>query len=104
MATAVTMAAMKKPANPRRKQRTETPYLQPDVSTLEACRRTTKERLIDPFERVDAVPPCLVQKEQLQARAGISAGSGSQVREKEMFLQWHLPWINKRAIFVVCGA
>ena len=48
-------------------------------------------------------PPCLVQNEQLQARAGISTGSGSQVREKEMFPQWHLPWINKRAIFVVCG-
>ena len=36
-------------------------------------------------------PPCLVQNEQVQARAGISAGSGSQVREKEMFPQWHLP-------------
>src|SRR5712691_10784332 len=43
-------------------------------------------------------PPCLVQNEQVQARAGISAGSGSQVREMEMFPQWHLPWINKRAI------
>src|SRR5260221_9245097 len=40
-------------------------------------------------------PPCLVQNEQVQARAGISAGSGSQTREKEMFPQWHLPWINK---------
>lgn len=39
-------------------------------------------------------PPCLVQNEQVQARAGISAGSGSQAREKEMFPQWHLPWIN----------
>src|SRR3989454_11032844 len=39
-------------------------------------------------------PPCLMQNEQLQARAGISAGSGSQVREKEMFPQWHLPWTS----------
>lgn len=40
------------------------------------------------------MPPCLVQKEQVQARAGISAGSGAQVSEKEMFPQWHLPRIN----------
>src|SRR2546425_13019086 len=39
-------------------------------------------------------PPCLMQNEQPQARAGISVGSGSQVREKEMFPQWHLPWIS----------
>src|SRR2546426_1219546 len=32
-------------------------------------------------------PPCLMQNEQLQARAGISAGSGSQVRENEIFPQ-----------------
>src|ERR1700730_3202752 len=42
-------------------------------------------------------PPCLMQNEHVQARAGISAGSGSQVRENEMFPQWHLPWINMRA-------
>jgi len=48
-------------------------------------------------------PPCLVQNEQVQARAGISAGSGSQVSEKEMFPQWHLPWITKRAISVACS-
>jgi hypothetical protein len=41
-----------------------------------------------------------MQNEQVQARAGISAGSGSQVREKEMFPQWHLPWINMRGY---CG-
>ena len=125
---------------------------------IEACRRATKERLINAFERVDAdnrvkmvvdptgddghyaapgadvklavrvpnayldtsdgsltttfrapfglevhTPPCLVQNEQVQARAGISAGSGSQVREKEMFPQWHLPWINMRAISVVAA-
>src|SRR5258707_8546019 len=39
-------------------------------------------------------PPCLVQNEQVQARAGISTGSGSQVREKEMLPQWHLPRIT----------
>src|SRR5258706_15290814 len=39
-------------------------------------------------------PPCLVQNEQVQARAGISTGSGSQVRAKEMLPQWHWPWIN----------
>src|SRR6266498_923364 len=39
-------------------------------------------------------PPCLMQNEQPQARAGISVGSGSQVREKEIFPQWHLPWIS----------
>src|SRR5207302_7576630 len=48
-------------------------------------------------------PPCLVQNEQVQARTGISAGSGSQVREKEMFPQWHLPWINKGAISIVAA-
>src|SRR5260370_32610057 len=48
-------------------------------------------------------PPCLVQKEQVQARVGISAGSGSQAREKEMFPQWHLPWINMRAISAVAA-
>jgi hypothetical protein len=48
-------------------------------------------------------PPCLMQNEQVQARAGISAGSGSHVREKYMFPQWHLPWINKYAISVAYG-
>jgi len=44
-----------------------------------------------------------MQNEQVQARAGISAGSGSHVREKHMFPQWHLPWINTRAVSVACG-
>src|SRR6266540_1593285 len=48
-------------------------------------------------------PPCLIQNEQVQARTGISAGSGSQVREKEMFPQWHLPWINMRPVSVVAA-
>jgi hypothetical protein len=42
-----------------------------------------------------------MQNEQVQARAGISAGDGSQMREKEMFPQWHLPWINMRAISAI---
>ena len=46
-------------------------------------------------------PPCLTQNEQVQARAGISAGSGSQMREKQIFPQWHLPWINMRAISAI---
>src|SRR5712664_111170 len=46
-------------------------------------------------------PPCLVQNEQVQARTGISAGSGSQAREKEMFPQWHFPLISMRAISVL---
>ena len=54
-----------------------------------------------PFGLEVHTPPCLTQNEQVQARAGISAGSGSQRRENEMFPQWHLPWINKRAISVV---
>src|SRR5688572_29458131 len=39
-------------------------------------------------------PPCFWQKVQSQARAGISFGSGSQVRVNEMFPQWHLPRIS----------
>jgi hypothetical protein len=44
-----------------------------------------------------------MQNEQVQALTGISAGSGSHVREKYMFPQWHLPWINTRAVSVACG-
>jgi hypothetical protein len=36
-------------------------------------------------------PPCLTQKEQLQARAGISEGSGSQASSNVMLAQWQLP-------------
>lgn len=32
-------------------------------------------------------PPCLVQNEQVHARAGISDGSGSQASAKEIFVQ-----------------
>src|SRR5919108_1484535 len=44
-------------------------------------------------------PPCLTQNVQPQARAGISAGSGSQVSENEMFPQWHLPRISMAGAF-----
>jgi hypothetical protein len=36
-------------------------------------------------------PPCLIQKEHEQARAGISVGSGCQSSWKEMLPQWQLP-------------
>src|SRR2546423_3358497 len=36
-------------------------------------------------------PLCFVQNVQPHARAGISAGSGSQVSAKEMLPQWQLP-------------
>ena len=36
-------------------------------------------------------PPCLVQKLQVQARAGISVGSGSHVSSKVILPQWQLP-------------
>src|SRR5579864_185459 len=39
-------------------------------------------------------PPCLTQNEQVQARAGISVGSGFQVSANEMFPQWQLPEIS----------
>jgi len=39
-------------------------------------------------------PPCFVQNEQVQARAGISEGSGFQSSVNEMFAQWHWPRIS----------
>jgi hypothetical protein len=39
----------------------------------------------------------LVQKVQVQARAGISAGLGSQASVKEIFPQWQLPEISMSA-------
>src|SRR5688572_5434729 len=47
-----------------------------------------------PFGFEVHTPPCFVQNEQPQARAGICAGSGSQVSENAMFPQWHLPRIS----------
>src|SRR5690349_24896913 len=42
-------------------------------------------------------PPCLVQKEQVQARAGISTGSGSHRNSNEMLPQWQLPHMSTGA-------
>src|SRR5437764_10699731 len=39
-------------------------------------------------------PPCFWQKVQVQARAGISLGSGRQSSVNEMLPQWHLPVIS----------
>ena len=50
--------------------------------------------LSEPVGHEVQTPPCLVQKEQVQARAGISEGSGSQARANEMFPQWQLPEIS----------
>lgn len=47
--------------------------------------------LREPVGQEVHTPPCLVQNEQVQARAGISAGSGRQSREKEMLPQWQDP-------------
>jgi hypothetical protein len=47
-----------------------------------------------PVEQEVHTPPCLVQKEQVQARAGISTGSGSHSSSNEMFPQWQLPQIS----------
>ena len=39
-------------------------------------------------------PPCFTQNEQVQARAGMTEGSGSHASVKEMFEQWHFPEIS----------
>lgn len=50
--------------------------------------------LSEPVGQEVQTPPCFVQKEQVQARAGISEGTGSQLSVNEMFPQWHLPEIS----------
>ena len=47
--------------------------------------------LSEPAGQEVQTPPCFVQKEQVQARAGISDGSGSHPSTNEMLPQWHLP-------------
>ncbi len=47
--------------------------------------------LSEPVGQDVQTPPCLAQNEQVQARAGISDGSGFQSSAKEMFPQWHFP-------------
>ena len=61
------------------------------LDTSEGSRTVT---LSEPVGQEVQTPPCLVQKEQVQARAGICDGSGAQVRVNEMFLQWQLPEIS----------
>jgi hypothetical protein len=48
----------------------------------------------DPAGHEVQTPPCFVQNEQVQARAGISDGSGSHLSTKEMLPQWHLPLMS----------
>jgi len=54
---------------------------------LETSEGSPMEILSEPFGFEVHTPPCLVQNEQVQARAGISAGSGSHAREKEILPQ-----------------
>ena len=49
------------------------------------------ERVSLPVGQEVHTPPCLAQKEHMQARAGMSAGSGSHSNSNEMFPQWQLP-------------
>src|SRR5262245_49271089 len=48
----------------------------------------------EPAGQAVQTPPCLVQNEQVQARAGISDGSGTQLSENDMLPQWHFPEIS----------
>src|SRR5215472_482633 len=45
-------------------------------------------------------PPCLAQKEQVQARAWISVGLGSHTSANAMLPQWHWPRISMRSGFL----
>lgn len=63
---------------------------------LETCDGSRTRTFSAPLGCDVQTPPCFVQNEQSQARAGISSGSGCQSNEKAMFPQWHLPWINMR--------
>jgi hypothetical protein len=50
--------------------------------------------LSDPVGHEVQTPPCFAQNEQVQARAGISDGSGRQSSANEILPQWQLPDIN----------
>src|SRR5262245_51347633 len=50
--------------------------------------------LSEPVGQEVQTPPCFTQNEQVQARAGISDGAGSQRSANEMFPQWHFPEIS----------
>ena len=51
-------------------------------------------RLLDPVGEEVQTPPCFAQNEQVQARAGISDGSGRQSSANEILPQWQRPEIN----------
>src|SRR5262249_33182066 len=48
----------------------------------------------DPVGQEVQTPPCFAQNEQVQARAGISDGSGCQSSANEILPQWQRPEIN----------
>jgi hypothetical protein len=48
----------------------------------------------DPVGQEVQTPPCFTQNEQVQARAGISDGSGRQSSANEILPQWQRPEIN----------
>jgi hypothetical protein len=48
----------------------------------------------DPVGQEVQTPPCFAQNEQVQARAGISDGSGRQSSANEILPQWQRPVIN----------
>jgi hypothetical protein len=48
----------------------------------------------DPVGHEVQTPPCFAQNEQVQARAGISDGSGRQSSAKKILPQWQRPEIN----------
>jgi hypothetical protein len=48
----------------------------------------------DPVGQDVQTPPCFAQNEQVQARAGISDGSGRQSSASEILPQWQRPEIN----------
>jgi hypothetical protein len=55
----------------------------------------------DPVGHEVQTPPCFAQNEQLQARAGISDGSGRQSSAKKILPQWQRPEINMGTSAVV---
>src|SRR5262249_30713246 len=58
----------------------------------------------DPVGKEVQTPPCFAQNEQVQARAGISDGSGRQSSANEILPQWQRPEINMCLIRSVCCA
>src|SRR5262249_12845982 len=59
--------------------------------------RSLMRTVSNPVGQEVQTPACFAQNEQLQARAGISDGSGCQSSEKEILPQWQRPVINQYA-------